>query len=121
MPIYFLPIYHYGAGPMMVVQIEKPANMKLAVWFTELRSWFDTNNCQPAAFTSVRKPGHKLIFQVTFSDNSQAHLFATTFSMYIPDPGEHKQVTDAGLTDRELGGSRTLEQANVSWAAGRQS
>jgi hypothetical protein len=31
---------------MMVVQIEKPENITLALWFTELRSWFDDNNCQ---------------------------------------------------------------------------
>ena len=28
---------------MMVVQIEKPGNMSLANWFSELRSWFDQN------------------------------------------------------------------------------
>ena len=72
---------------MMVVQIEKPANMKLAMWFTELRSWFDKNNCQPAAFTPSGSLGDKLIFNVSFDDNSQARLFASHFPTYARATG----------------------------------
>jgi hypothetical protein len=69
---------------MMVVQIEKPANMALAAWFTELRSWFDENNCQPASFVSAGRVIDKLLFNATFVENTQARLFAANFTRYAP-------------------------------------
>jgi hypothetical protein len=69
---------------MMVVQIEKPANMTLAVWFTELRSWFDENNCQPTSFFPSGRVIDKLLFDVTFTQNTQARLFASKFGRYAP-------------------------------------
>jgi hypothetical protein len=105
MPIYFLTGIPLGSWSMMVVQIEKPANMKLAMWFTELRSWFDKNNCQPVAFTPSGSLGKKLNFKVAFSDDSQARLFASSFPMYVWQTGEHKEAANAGITDRELGRS----------------
>jgi hypothetical protein len=69
---------------MMVVQIEKPANMTLAEWFTELRSWFDINNCQPASFLPNEGVIDKVAFNVTFSENTQARLFASKFTIYAP-------------------------------------
>jgi hypothetical protein len=69
---------------MMVVQIEKLANMTLAVWFTELRSWFDKNNCQPSSFLPAGRVIEKLLFNATFPENDQARLFASNFSKYSP-------------------------------------
>jgi hypothetical protein len=68
----------------MIVEIEKPANMTLAAWFTELRSWFDKNNCQPASFVPSRRVIDNLIFKVTFAESSQARLFASKFASYAP-------------------------------------
>ena len=67
---------------MMVVQIEKPANMTLAVWFTELRSWFDINKCQLASFPPSEGVIDKVAFNVTFSENTHARLFASKFTIY---------------------------------------
>jgi hypothetical protein len=53
---------------MMVVQIEKPGNMSLANWFSELRSWFDQNYCQPTLFNQPEVVTDKMIFNITFSD-----------------------------------------------------
>src|SRR5438132_7709883 len=69
---------------MMVVQIEKPANMTLAGWFTELRSWFDQNKCQPASFLPDEGVIDRVTFNVTFGKNTQARLFASKFPMYAP-------------------------------------
>jgi len=67
---------------MLVVQIEKPANMTLALWFAELRSWFDENDCQPTSFRLAGRVIDKLIFNITFSDNTQALLFSSKFKKY---------------------------------------
>jgi hypothetical protein len=69
---------------MMVVQIEKPANMTLAAWFTELRSWFDENNCQPASFVPAGRVIDKLVFNAIFAEDARAHLFASKFTAYAP-------------------------------------
>lgn len=69
---------------MMVVQIEKPGNMSLANWFSELRSWFDQNYCQPTLFNLPEVVTDKMIFNITFSDETQARVFAYTFSRYAP-------------------------------------
>ena len=68
---------------MMVVQIEKPANITLAVWFAELRSWFDQNNCQPILFAEAERITERLLFSLTFADHANARLFADTFSKYV--------------------------------------
>src|SRR5271166_1186672 len=73
-----------GSWSMMVVQIEKPANMTLAVWFTELRSWFDENNCQPTSFFPSGRVIDKLLFHATFAQNTQARWFASQFTRYAP-------------------------------------
>ena len=73
-----------GSWSMMVVQIEKPANMTLAAWFAELRSWFDENNRQLAFFASAGRVIDIFIFNVTFAENTQAHLFASKFTKYAP-------------------------------------
>jgi hypothetical protein len=69
---------------MMVVQIEKPENITLALWFTELRSWFDDNNCQPTLFSEAGRLIDKLLFYITFADNAHARLFVSTFTKYAP-------------------------------------
>jgi len=69
---------------MMVVQIEKPTNMTLGAWFTELRSWFDKNNCQPTSFFPSGRVIDKLVFSITFAEKTQARLFASQFTRYAP-------------------------------------
>jgi hypothetical protein len=69
---------------MMVVQIEKPANMTLAAWFTELRSWLDENNCQPASFIPTGRVIDKLIFNAIFAEDAHARLFAAKFTAFAP-------------------------------------
>jgi hypothetical protein len=70
---------------MMVVQIQKPANMTLAAWFAELRSWFDKNEFQPTSFVSSGRLIDTLIFDATFAENTQARLFASNFAKYAPE------------------------------------
>jgi hypothetical protein len=67
---------------MMVVRIEKPENTMLAVWFAELRSWLDENHCEPTIFSESGKKIDKLLFNVTFSDNTHARSFASAFKKY---------------------------------------
>ena len=67
---------------MMVVRIEKPENTMLAVWFAELRSWFDENHCEPTIFSESGKKTDKLLFNVTFADNTHARLFVSAFTKY---------------------------------------
>jgi hypothetical protein len=69
---------------MMVVEIEKPAKMTLAVWFNELRSWFDENSCQPTSFLPSERVIDKVVFDATFAQNTQALLFASKFARYAP-------------------------------------
>jgi hypothetical protein len=69
---------------MMIVQIEKPGNMTLATWFSELRSWFDQNYCQPTLFNQSEGVTDKMIFNITFSDETQARVFSSTFARYAP-------------------------------------
>lgn len=69
---------------MMVVQIQKPANVMLAVWFSELRSWLDLNQCNPAKFSPSGRIRDNIIFDVTFENNTRARLFAAKFEKYRP-------------------------------------
>jgi hypothetical protein len=64
---------------MVVVQIEKPGNMTLANWFSELRSWLDQNHCQPTLFNQPERVTGKMIFNIIFSDETQARVFSSTF------------------------------------------
>jgi hypothetical protein len=67
---------------MIVVQIEKPANVTLDVWFTELRSWLDSNQCEPDLFYRLERI--KTIYNVTFDNDNHARLFAFAFKKYAP-------------------------------------
>ena|ERR1700751_5475089 len=69
---------------MMVVQIEKPANVTLAVWFTELRSWLDSNHCEPALFSPAGRIMDKILFNITFESDNHARRFASAFKQYAP-------------------------------------
>ena len=64
----------------MVVQVQKPANVTLDVWFTELRSWLDSNHCEPALF--CRSERIKTIYNITFENDNHASLFAFAFKQY---------------------------------------
>jgi len=69
---------------MMVVQIQKPANVALAVWFTELRSWLDSNRCEPALFSPAGRIMDNILFNITFEDDNHARRFASAFKQYAP-------------------------------------
>src|SRR5260370_12151897 len=69
---------------MVIVEIEEPDDMTLGKWFSELRSWFDHNHCQPTLFNQSERVMDKVIFNITFSDEAQARLFASTFARYAP-------------------------------------
>src|SRR3954447_3466657 len=71
-----------GSWPMMVVQIEKPANVTLAVWFAELRSWLDSNHCEPALFSPSGRTIDNMIFQYHFENDNHACRFASAFKKY---------------------------------------
>jgi hypothetical protein len=68
---------------MMVVQIEKPANMTLAMWFTELRIWLDENNCHPSSFLPSDGVTDKVAFDVTFDTDSDYRLFVSKFASEV--------------------------------------
>ena len=82
---------------MMVVQLEKPGNVTLAVWFAELRSWFDENNCQPTNFSESGRKIDTLLFNVIFADNTHARLFASAFTKYAPSIRHTTSIERAGL------------------------
>jgi hypothetical protein len=69
---------------MMVVQIEKPASVTLAVWFTELRSWLDSNRCEPALFSPSGRIMGNILFNITFENDNHARRFASAFKKYAP-------------------------------------
>jgi hypothetical protein len=69
---------------MMVVQIQKPANMTLDVWFSELRSWLDLNHCETALFTRSERIIDTMLFSITFQNDNHARLFASNFKKYAP-------------------------------------
>ena len=68
---------------MMVVQIEKSANVTLAVWFTELRIWLDENNCHPSSFLPSDDGTDKVAFDVTFDTDSDCRLFVSKFASEV--------------------------------------
>ena len=69
---------------MMVVQIERPEDTKLADWFAELRSWFDNNDCSPVLFTEAGRVMNRERFNIKFANELHAQLFASTFAKYGP-------------------------------------
>lgn len=85
---------------MVVVQIEKPGNMTLADWFCELRSWLDQNYCHPILFNQSERVTGKMIFDITFSDETQARVFSSTFTKICTSNLTHpKDLTDKSLED----------------------
>jgi hypothetical protein len=72
-------VFLEGDCSMTTVQVEKPEDTKLADWFAELRLWFDNNDCNPLLFTEA---GGR--FNIKFTDDVHAQLFATSFAKYGP-------------------------------------
>lgn len=72
---------------MPVVQIEKPANQTLATWFSELRSWFDVNHCEPRGFTASGRRVDRLVYLISFDDVTKARRFSQNFSQYARSCG----------------------------------
>ena len=69
---------------MLLVEIEKPANEPLAVWFSTLRDWLDANHCAPSVFAPSGRRIDKLIYRISFVDAAQAHRFSVEFARYAP-------------------------------------
>jgi len=67
---------------MLFVEIEKPENQTLASWFSELRSWFDLNRCEPTVFVRVGRRLDRLIYRISFEDAASAKQFTQRFSHY---------------------------------------
>jgi len=69
---------------MLLVEIEKPANEPLSVWFSELRDWLDANRCTPSVFTLSGRRIDGLIYRISFDNAAQAHKFSLHFKRYSP-------------------------------------
>lgn len=69
---------------MLVVHIEKPANMTLATWFLELRLWLDQHNCEETFFAQSGRIIDRLTFDLIFRDHTKARLFVANFMRYAP-------------------------------------
>jgi hypothetical protein len=89
---------------MVIVEIEKSGDMTLGKWFSELRSWFDHNHCQPTLFNQSERVMGKVIFNITFSDEAQVRLFASAFARYAPSIGPIASIERADFR-------KTLEPA----------
>lgn len=95
---------------MLVVQIEKPANMTLAQWFSELRLWLDQHSCEDTSFSQSGRIIDKLIFNLTFHDHAKARLFAANFTRYSPSIRDTIGSERPDLLRRESrGGSRPMK------------
>ena len=82
---------------MVIVEIEKSGDITLGKWFSELRSWFDHNHCQPTLFNQSERVIDKIIFNIIFSDENQAQLFASTFARYAPSIRRSASIERADL------------------------
>jgi hypothetical protein len=69
---------------MLLVEIEKPGNEPLSIWFTALRDWLDANCCTPAIFMRSGRLIDRLIYRVSFDDTTLAHRFVREFARYSP-------------------------------------
>jgi hypothetical protein len=69
---------------MLLVEIEKPANEPLSMWFSELRGWLDANHCMPAVFALSGRRIDGLIYRISFDNAAQAHRFSLAFKRYSP-------------------------------------
>jgi hypothetical protein len=82
---------------MLLVEIEKPENLKLATWFSEMREWLDLHRCAPSAFVASGRRIDRLIYRISFDDANQAQQFATDFARFSPtvrraNPHERDQL-----------------------------
>jgi hypothetical protein len=69
---------------MLLVEIEKPENEKLALWFSQLREWLDANHCAPSVFTRSGRRIDRLIYRISFDAAASAHQFSVHFARYSP-------------------------------------
>ena len=69
---------------MLLVEIEKPENMTLATWFSELRDWLDLHHCEPAIFTRTGRRIDRLIYRISFDSAPLAQQFSKAFVRYAP-------------------------------------
>jgi CRISPR/Cas system endoribonuclease Cas6 (RAMP superfamily) len=69
---------------MLLVEIEKPENEPLSVWFSTLRAWLDENRCNPTLFARSGRRIDRLIYRISFDDAVLAHQFCQAFKEYEP-------------------------------------
>lgn len=93
---------------MLLVEIEKPANVPLSAWFSELRDWLDANHCTPSVFSPNGRRIDGLIYRISFDNAAFAHRFSVKFRRYSPivrraTPFEREQLNamavSAGAAD----------------------
>jgi hypothetical protein len=112
---------------MMVVQVEKPANVTLAVWFAELRSWLDSNHCEPALFSPSGRIMDNTLFNMTFENDNHARRFASAFNKcatsirrtigterldFLRERREREISDTAGPTFREVGSNNPQKESD---------
>jgi hypothetical protein len=88
---------------MLLVEIEKPANVPLSAWFSELRDWLDANHCMPAVFALSGRRIDGLIYRISFDNTAQAHRFSLAFKRFSPmirraNPFEREQLRAMAAT-----------------------
>ena len=93
---------------MLLVEIEKPANVSLSAWFSELRDWLDANHCAPAVFTQSGRRLDGLIYRISFENTALAHRFSLRFKRYLPivrraTPFERDQLSAMALSTEAAG------------------
>lgn len=106
MSVYSPIEYLQGILPMLVVHIEKPANMTLATWFRELRVWLDQHSCEETSFSPSGRIIDRLTFNLIFQDDNKAGMFVAHFTRYAPSirrtMGSERSISCIARTDGSI-------------------
>jgi hypothetical protein len=68
---------------MPIVEIEKPADEPLGLWFETLRGWLDRNGCGGVTFARVGQGDDRRVYRLAFRDGAVAEKFSRTFAIYL--------------------------------------
>ncbi|HTQ34520.1 MAG TPA: hypothetical protein VMI30_10135 [Stellaceae bacterium] len=99
---------------MLIVEIEKPENEPLSVWFASLRDWLDANRCPPSAFTACGRRIDRLIYRISFDTAALAHSFCQDFARYSPTIRRATQFERDQLRAMTLSAERVPDVADAS-------
>jgi hypothetical protein len=67
---------------MPMVEIEKPADEPLGIWFETLRGWLDRNGCNGVTFARVGQ-GDRPVYRLALENGALAEKFSRTFAAYL--------------------------------------